>query len=88
MAHHVKVSRALIDGIEKNDPRNKLFLEYFNFIDALKPKVVLIENVRGILTMNNGYTKNKIISLFKDSGYKLTHAATLILLTSVCLRIE
>ena len=62
---------------EKNDPRNKLFLEYFNFIDALKPKVVLIENVRGILTMNNGYTKNKIIGLFKDSGFKLTHAATL-----------
>jgi len=31
-----------------NDPRNRLFQEYFEFVNILRPKVVLIENVRGI----------------------------------------
>ena len=30
------------------DPRNKLVLEYLQFIDLAKPKLVLIENVRGM----------------------------------------
>src|ERR1700728_1238813 len=30
-----------------NDPRNKLFASYLRIVDALKPKAVLIENVRG-----------------------------------------
>jgi DNA (cytosine-5)-methyltransferase 1 len=30
-----------------NDPRNKLFASYLRIVDVLKPKVVLIENVRG-----------------------------------------
>lgn len=30
-----------------NDPRNKLFASYLEVVEALKPKAVLIENVRG-----------------------------------------
>jgi DNA (cytosine-5)-methyltransferase 1 len=30
-----------------NDPRNKLFKSYLKLVDVLKPRVVLIENVRG-----------------------------------------
>jgi DNA (cytosine-5)-methyltransferase 1 len=30
-----------------NDPRNKLFASYLRIVEALKPKAVLIENVRG-----------------------------------------
>lgn len=30
-----------------NDPRNKLFASYIKLVEALKPKAVLIENVRG-----------------------------------------
>jgi DNA (cytosine-5)-methyltransferase 1 len=30
-----------------NDPRNQLLKDYLRFVDLLKPKIVLIENVRG-----------------------------------------
>ena len=31
-----------------NDPRNKLVSSYLKFVDLLRPKIVLLENVRGI----------------------------------------
>lgn len=33
---------------EKDDPRNQLFLTYLELVDFLRPKIVLLENVRGI----------------------------------------
>jgi DNA (cytosine-5)-methyltransferase 1 len=54
---------------EKNDPRNKLFFEYLRFVRVLKPKVVVIENVRGMLSKNNGYAQRRIIELITDLGY-------------------
>jgi DNA (cytosine-5)-methyltransferase 1 len=54
---------------ENEDPRNKLFFEYLRFVDVLKPKVVVIENVRGILSSNNGYAKNRIEELLNELGY-------------------
>ena len=53
---HVKDFQQLIRWQKENeDPRNKLFFEYLRFVEVLKPKVVMIENVRGILSSNNGY---------------------------------
>ena len=46
---------------ENEDPRNKLFFEYLRFVELLKPKaVVMFENVRGILTRDKGFAKNRI----------------------------
>ena len=56
---------------ETDDPRNKLFFQYIRFVEVLKPKVVLIENVRGILTRDNGYAKERITTLLKEQGYEL-----------------
>lgn len=56
---------------EMDDPRNKLFFQYIRFVEVLKPKVVLIENVRGILTRDNGYAKERITTLLKEQGYEL-----------------
>ena len=56
---------------EVDDPRNKLFFQYIRFVEVLKPKVVLIENVRGILTRDNGYAKERITTLLKEQGYEL-----------------
>ncbi len=56
---------------EKDDPRNKLFFEYIRFVKILRPKVVLIENVRGLLTRNNGYAKERITTILEEEGYKL-----------------
>lgn len=55
------------------DPRNKLFYEFVKFVDAAQPKVIVIENVRGIVTRDNGYAKNKIYEIFESRGYKVTH---------------
>ena len=54
---------------ESDDPRNKLFFEYLRFVELLKPKAVLIENVRGILTRDKGYAKKRIEKLLEDLGY-------------------
>lgn len=56
---------------EVDDPRNKLFFQYIRFVEVLKPKIILIENVRGILTRDNGYAKERITTLLKVQGYEL-----------------
>ena len=56
---------------EKEDPRNKLFFEYIRFVKLLHPKVVMIENVRGLLTRDNGYAKERITTILEEEGYKL-----------------
>lgn len=56
---------------ENEDPRNKLFFEYLRFVKVLKPKVVMIENVRGILSSNNGYAKTRIEELLNNLGYEV-----------------
>jgi DNA (cytosine-5)-methyltransferase 1 len=58
---------------EGEDPRNKLFYEFVKFVDIAKPKAVVIENVRGIISKDNGYAKNRIYDIFETRGYKVTH---------------
>lgn len=57
-----------------DDPRNKLFFEYLRFVEVLKPKALLIENVRGLLTRDNGYAKEQIIKLLTGLGYYVSFA--------------
>lgn len=59
--------------IEGEDPRNKLFFEFVKFVDLAKPKVVVIENVRGIVTNNKGYAKDRIYEIFESRGYSVNH---------------
>ena len=58
---------------EAADPRNRLFFEFVKFVDLAKPKAVLIENVRGIVTRDNGYAKQRIEEIFHDRGYFITN---------------
>ena len=44
------------------DPRNQLYKEFLRFIEIIKPKAVVIENVPGILTMDSSEGK-KVIDL-------------------------
>lgn len=57
---------------EVEDPRNKLFYEFIRFVKLLKPKILMIENVRGILTRDNGYAKKRISSILGEEGYLLS----------------
>lgn len=57
---------------DQDDERNKLFFEFIRFVELLKPKAILIENVQGILTKNDGYSKNKITELLEEEGYSVS----------------
>lgn len=50
-----------------DDPRNYLFKHYFNIVKTVKPKVFVMENVKGIATMQNGAIFNEIIKNFSDT---------------------
>lgn len=58
---------------ELNDPRNKLFFQFLKFVEMAEPSAVIIENVRGIVTKDNGYAKNRIYELFEERGYSVNH---------------
>lgn len=58
---------------EGDDPRNKLFFEFVKFVDLAEPKAIVIENVRGIVTNNNGYAKDRIYEIFESRGYVVNH---------------
>lgn len=49
-----------------DDPRNYLFKHYFNIVKIIRPKVFVIENVKGIQTLKNGEIFKEIIRLFSD----------------------
>lgn len=57
---------------KQKDPRNYLFEEYIRLIKIIKPKYVLMENVKGLVTMKygDGLFIDKIIDEFKKAGYK------------------
>lgn len=60
------VGKRLID-----DPKGKLFQEYYRILKEINPKVFLFENVKGLLSMQKGELLKKIISLFESLGYKV-----------------
>jgi len=56
-----------------NDPRNKLYRAYFNFIKSFNPEIVLMENVPTLVNMYNGAVFNNIISDLEEFGYHVKH---------------
>lgn len=45
---------------DKNDPRNALFMEYVKYLDYLKPKAFIMENVMGMLSKKTENGENVI----------------------------
>lgn len=64
-----------------NDPRNKLYLEFYKTVKLSKPDFFVIENVKGLLTLNKGAFVKDILNRFGENGlgysisYKLVNAA-------------
>jgi DNA (cytosine-5)-methyltransferase 1 len=52
------------------DERNHLFLNYLKFVKEFRPKVVLIENVPGMVSFESGNTIKAILASLKRLGYK------------------
>jgi len=57
-----------------NDPRNMLFYQYLRFVKLLKPKALLIENVKQILTVKDGFVKNEIQKILNEYGYDVSYS--------------
>ncbi len=54
---------------DPNDPRNRLFREFIRVVSEVKPWYVVMENIPGILTMQQGNVKEAILEEFKSIGY-------------------
>lgn len=52
-----------------NDPRNELFRHFVDIVSGVNPKVIVFENVEGILSYQGGETYKNIIELFSELGY-------------------
>lgn len=52
-----------------DDSRNHLFREFIRFVDEFQPKAVLIENVPGLVSFENGMTLQAILDELINHGY-------------------
>lgn len=66
---------------EIDDPRNKMYLEFYKAVKLAKPDFFVIENVKGMLTLNKGAFVKDLLERFGEHGlgytisYKLLNAA-------------
>lgn len=60
-----------------DDPRNRLFLDFIDIVDQVAPKVVVFENVEGLLSFQGGETYRCIHQMFDEIGYD-THGRVLL----------
>ena len=57
-------------GLE--DVRGTMFYYYAKILRDLRPKIFLAENVRGLVTHDNGRTLQSMIDVFTEIGYRVT----------------
>lgn len=62
------VGKRLID-----DPRGRLFQDYYRVLKEVEPNLFLFENVKGLLSIQNGELLKTILSLFKSLGYRVQY---------------
>lgn len=58
---------------EIDDPRNQLYLEYCRIVKEVSPEFFVIENVKGLLTLNKGAVRDDIEKRFSEMGYHVTY---------------
>ncbi|MDR1927812.1 MAG: DNA cytosine methyltransferase [Oscillospiraceae bacterium] len=58
-------------GLGLDDARGTLFYHYAVFLEKLRPKTFLFENVRGLLTHDRGRTYQTILDIFANAGYTI-----------------
>lgn len=53
----------------EDDPRNQLFREFVDIVKRVNPKVIVFENVEGLLSYQGGKTYREVHTLFTELGY-------------------
>ena len=56
----------------ENDQRNDLSITYLKFAYRLRPKIFLLENVEGLLSMKKGRVLNEIVETLQSFGYRVS----------------
>lgn len=56
-----------------DDTRGTLFYHYAKIMEQVKPKMFLVENVKGLTTHDNGKTLETMINVFENLGYRTTY---------------
>jgi DNA (cytosine-5)-methyltransferase 1 len=56
-----------------DDERNKLYKQFYRIIKGKRPEYFIAENVRGILSLDNGNAIKKIVKDFSDAGYRVKY---------------
>lgn len=64
---------SMVGTRDETDERNNLYLQFVRFVKEIEPKFFILENVRGLLTMANGFFKNDIIERFSKIGYNVVY---------------
>lgn len=54
---------------DEDDPRNSLFVQFANFVNYFRPRALVMENVVGLATHNNGSTLAQMQDCFASLGY-------------------
>lgn len=60
-----------------HDERNLLYKAFLDFVDILKPKAFLMENVPNIMAMGKGIVKQNILEDFTNIGYSVQNQVLL-----------
>lgn len=58
----------------QDDPRNFLFEHFVRLVNEIRPRMFLMENVRGMLTYNKGAFRRQIEAAFEEIGYRTNFA--------------
>ncbi|HHX70489.1 MAG TPA: DNA cytosine methyltransferase [Gallicola sp.] len=64
---------SMVGKRQASDERNTLYLQYVRFVEQINPEFFILENVKGLLTLEKGYFKKEIIDRFSELGYNVTY---------------
>lgn len=56
-----------------NDDRGNLIFAYIDLIKKIQPQIFMFENVKGLLSHNNGKTFKLVLEGFESTGYKICY---------------
>lgn len=64
---------SMVGTRDHEDDRNSLYLEYARFVNLVKPHFFVLENVKGLLNLKNGFFKKDIVDRFTNLGYNVNY---------------
>jgi DNA (cytosine-5)-methyltransferase 1 len=64
-------SQHRLNGAGENDPRNRLLLRYFEYVEEIRPKFFLVENVPGMLRQSHAEFLTEFYRSARRANYEL-----------------